>query len=151
MTKNSNDKTRMLAPLAWVLFAIFVGLLASILAIFLTPHILSLRAGRPGPAGPVNNFTFSTYAALGTTLSGISFTLLTALLIVYIRIYWETRARHALGLTLFLAALLVEPALTLPVFFITFGPPMATIGILLILGRSFLCAALAIFLYVSLQ
>lgn len=151
MTKNSKGKTRILEPWAWVLLTVGIGIIASILVIFLTPPILSIGSGGPAPIGPVHHFTFSPYASIGTVLSVISFTLLIALLIVYIRIYWETRASHALGLTLFIAALLVEPALSLPAFFITFGPPIATVGILLLLGHSFMCAALAIFLYVSLQ
>ena len=72
-------------------------------------------------------------------------------MVVYARTYRDTRSPQMLGLVLFLVALLLEAILTSPFLFARFGGPPAGADPYLLAGQLFEVAALAIFLYVSLE
>jgi hypothetical protein len=91
------------------------------------------------------------YLAFHIILSTVAISLLVALLVVYIRIYTETRANFALGLLVVLGALLLQSLLTYPLllaapreFWELPGPSFDSADILLIV-------AYAVFLYLSLE
>lgn len=103
----------------------------------------------PCPASPQN--TGSGYVQAEVVLSTLAMLLLVALLVVYVRTYRDTRAPFMIGLVLFLLALLVETVLTSPFIYTGLGFPPGKLAPFLTIGQLFMDAALAIFLYLSLQ
>jgi len=86
-----------------------------------------------------------------TILSTVSVALLVALIIVYLRIYSQTGARFALGITLVFFALLIQALVQYPFFLGMFGPFGPGQGPPLSLADLFTILAYTIFLYLSLE
>jgi hypothetical protein len=114
--------------------------------------VVTVPQGPPpsGPGAPPPPAPESSKVML--VLSTVSIALLLALLVVYGRTYRTTRAPYVLGLFVFLFVLLLESVLNSPILFSAFGVgPGNGLGRLLAFGQALMCAALALFLYLSLQ
>jgi hypothetical protein len=131
-------------PVVWVLIVVAVGLAAGFALAVVTPSPPSPAMGPPGPA-PSVGFPLQVF------FSGLDVVLLLALVIVYVRTYAQTRARFALGLVLFLAALLLQVVLSSPAFFRALGYGPGNLGFFFLLGGVFEAVALSVFLYLSLE
>jgi hypothetical protein len=145
MQESGSGTTRAIGTAAWVLVVVAVGLLIGVLLALATPP----HPGPPGPGGPLG-----APAPLGraaTVLSGLDAALLAALIVVYARTYWETRARFALGLVVFLGALLLQALASSPAVFGAFGLGPGGLGGFLFLSTLFEAIALVAFLWLSLE
>lgn len=131
-------------PAVWVGVVLAVALLAGGILAWLVP--VPKGGGPPGPPLPPD---WSIRA--GVLLSTVSLVLLLALLSVYARNYRATRAPYTLGLAVFLGVLFVESAVSSPLVFSAFGLNPGSLGRFLDAGSLLLDAALALFLYLSLQ
>jgi hypothetical protein len=131
----------------WVLIIVAVGLGVGLVAAFTIP--IPPAPPPPGPHGGPPPSTAVTQ--LTVVLSTLCLTLLAGLLVVYGRTYRETRAPYILGLVVFLVALFFETAVNSPLLFSAFGFGPGGLGRFLALSDLGLAAALAIFLYLSLQ
>ena len=131
-------------PVAWVAVALAIGLAAGAVLALLTPAPPAPGPGGPGPA-PSVGFPIQVF------FSGLDIVLLLALVAVYVRTYVETRARFALGLVIFLGALLLQVVLSSPVFFRALGYGPGNLGFFFLLGGVFEAVALTVFLYLSLE
>lgn len=104
----------------------------------------------PCPTAPTPSTGFG-YAQLEVVFSVLAVALVIALLGVYLRTYRETRAPYIVGLLLFLVALLIEIVLTSPFVFVALDVAPGKLAPYQTFGQFFMDAALAIFLYLSLQ
>jgi hypothetical protein len=115
--------------------------------------LLGLVASYFAPA-PFVFFRFGSLKEILTLhilLSTVSIALLVALLVVYFRIFDQTGARFALGITLVLFALLVQQLFQYPLFLAVAGPFPIGQGPYLSFADLFTIAAYTIFLYLSLD
>jgi len=130
----------------WVLIVLLVGLLLGAglaFAVHVPPN-----SGPPGPPGSSPPPIAVTQTVV--VLSTLSLVLLAALILVYGRIYRDTRAPYTLGLLAFLAVLLLQTAVNSPLVFTAFGLGPGSLGRFLALGDLLMSAALTLFLYLSL-
>ena len=84
-------------------------------------------------------------------LSTVSLAMLVSLLIVYARVYKETRANFALGLLIVLFALLLHSLLSNPVLLILLAPIPFGFRPFLSIADIFTVVAYTVFLYLSLE
>jgi uncharacterized membrane protein YedE/YeeE len=137
----------------WVLIVLLVGLVVGLVLALVAPTPPAPGPPGPGgggPGGPGQGSPSSSRPTL--VLSTVSLALLVALLVVYGRTYRTTRAPYVLGLVLFLFVLLVQGILSSPLVFSAVGVgPGSGLGRLLEVAQFLMCAALALFLYLSLQ
>jgi hypothetical protein len=131
----------------WVVVVLLVGLVAGVLLSdlatlpdeFRSPFFRGVPVFNPDPS-----------IRLHIVLTTVAVVLMVSLVIVYLKVYSETRARFALGLVAVLAALLLQTLLSYPLV-------LGTEGVILVPGRlttlaDFLTVgAYAIFLYLSLE
>jgi hypothetical protein len=73
------------------------------------------------------------------------------LAVVYLRVYAQTGARFALGITVVLFALLVQALVQYPLLLVLTGPFDEGQGTFLSFGDIFTIAAYTVFLYLSLE
>ncbi len=128
----------------WVTLVILVGLVVGLLVAVLVPPV-------PGPPGPPGAPPARPLNQVGQVVSVIDLALLVALLVVYVRTYSETRARFALGLVVFLAALVVQTLAGSSLVLRAFGFGPGGLWPFLTLSYSFEVIALSVFLYLSLE
>jgi hypothetical protein len=135
-----------LGALGWVLVVLVLGTAIGV-------GIALLVGTPPGPPGPGGGAGPGPAPIVRPTsiLSGIDLVLVLALLFVYLRTYWETRARSALGLTFFLAALTLQTSFTSPLLFGVFGFGPGGLAPFLLVSAAFETVALTLFLYLSLD
>jgi len=88
---------------------------------------------------------------LHIVLSTITVALLVSLVIVYVKVYLETKANFALGLLLVLGALLLQTLLSYPVLIGLAGPPPFGPGYYGLSADVLTIGAYTIFLYLSLE
>ena len=132
----------------WVVVVLLVGLIAGTLV----SDLATLpRPERPSPFrdfGPVFNPDPS--IRLHIVLTTVEVAMLLALVAIYVRIYSETRANFALGLTVVLSALFLQTLFSYPLL-------LGTEGVILVPGTltwvaDFLTlGAYTVFLYLSLE
>lgn len=134
------------ASKVWVLVVLLVGLFAGI---FLSAAPLPTPVPSPG-RGPGWGLRLETAEDFDVILSTVGVALLVALLVVYGKIYGETKASFALGLLVVLAALLLQSILSSPLVFGAFGVPSADLGTFLAFADAFKVFAFTVFLYLSL-
>jgi len=127
----------------WVPGVLAVGLLAG-LGFLSLPSPVQHPFGRPPP-------DFETFENFGLILSTLNVALLGALLVIYARMYSQTRANFAFGLVLVLGALLAETVVGSPLLFRLFEVPPGGQTPFLLIAETFKATALTIFLYLSLQ
>lgn len=136
------------SQIGWVLLVLAAGAAVGALLGFVHP-----LAPSTGPAPPpLGGTTGSTeLGRVSGVLSIVDLALLVALIVVYVRTYRDTRARFALGLVLFLSALVVQSAaLSLPIL-VALGFGWAGLGFFFFLSTLFETLALSVFLYLSLD
>jgi hypothetical protein len=131
----------------WMLIIVAVGLAVGLIAAFTIP----VPPAPPPPMPPGAPPPSAAVTQLAVVLSTLCLTLLAALLAMYVRTYRETKAPYILGLVVFLVALLFETAVNSPLLFSAFGYGPGGLGRFLAVSDLGLAAALAIFLYLSLQ
>ncbi len=142
------EKKRGGAAGMWVLIVLLVGVLAGlVLAALPIPTTATTSPGR----GPGLHLQLSTASDYDVVLSTVGVVLLIALLVVYARVYGDTRANFALGLIVVLLALLFQSVLTSPLVFGAFGQTAGGLGTFLALADLFKVVAFVVFLYLSLE
>jgi hypothetical protein len=140
----SNEEHRGGGTWGWVALVVVIGLVAG--------GLLSLYAVPPrGPPPAGANSGPIPLARVATILSGLDLALLLALVFVYVRTYLETRARFALGLVVFLIALLVQIVTSSPAIFAAFGQGAGGLGPFVLVATLFEAIALTVFLGLSLE
>ena len=131
----------------WLVLVLAVGLVVGL--------VLALVVAVPGsgpPPGPGSPpLPARSVSQAMTVLSTVNIALLVALLVVYSRTYRSTGAPFILGLWVFLFALLLENILDSPLLFAAFDAAPGGLGRFLAFGQLLMCAALAVFLYLSLE
>jgi len=128
----------------WVVVVLLVGLIAGIL--------VSDVATLPESSRPsiIPHFNPDPSIRLHIVLTTVEVSMLVALVMVYVKVYSETRARFALGLVVVLSALFLQTIFSYPLI-------LGTEGIILIPGRLTTLAdfltlgAYTVFLYLSLE
>jgi len=134
---------------------VIIGLLVGeIISYYSTqPQQISCRGPGCFPFG-INQFprfendpNFQTHIVLTT----VSIALLLALLVVYIRMYIETKANFSLGLVVVLLALLVQGLLSYPIVIGFIGTVSLGPGLSSQFADVFTVCAYAVFLYLSLE
>jgi hypothetical protein len=138
-------KARKISPAAWVALTLAVGIAAGLALSLLAP----VPGTGPGPRPP--GMRFDTHADFDVLLSTVSIALLSALVVVYLRTFRQTRANFALGLVVVLFALLLESLVASPVLIGAFGHPFGALATFFLIADVFKSAAFAVFLYLSLQ
>ncbi len=141
---------------AWVGLVIAIGALAGLLLFVVAPSLAKApeSSGPPcqsSPSGCTVPVSDDGFAIVGNVLSLVAFALLVALMVHFLRMYRRTRARVMLGFTVFLVALVLEASFASPVLFAGVFATNSRAIILAALSRAALCAALAIFLYLSIE
>jgi len=131
----------------WVVVVLLVGLIAGILV----SDLATLPAGsRTGIGRLFPQFNPDPSIRLHIVLTTVEVTMLVALVVVYVKVYSETRARFALGLVAVLSALFLQTIFSYPLI-------LGTQGIILIPGKLTTLAdfltlgAYTVFLYLSLE
>jgi hypothetical protein len=139
----STGAARRRPAIAWVVLVLGIGVAAGLLfvALGLTPSAPPPTGGPAPmvrPAGPL-------------FFSGLDLVLLLALVVVYLRTYLETKARFALGLTVFLVVLFFQALVSSPALFGAFGYGPGDLGFFFLLGGILEAVALSVFLFLSLE
>jgi len=129
----------------WVLVVLAFGILLGVL-FALTVRLDIMEAG------PGQFFLLSIRRALQlhVILSTIEMVLLFSLVLVYLRIYTETRANFSMGILIVLFALLVHSILSFPLTVDEIGPVLLGSGAFFPYPDIFTIIAYTIFLYLSL-
>jgi hypothetical protein len=122
----------------WVLIVLVIGLAAG--------YLLSLIPQPSGVIGPPSPERFF-HVILSTTIVA----LLTALLVVYSKVYVDTGARFALGLLVVLGIFLFEALLTFPLLLGFLRFPVEGAFRVLPFSDGLVVLAFSIFLYLSLE
>ncbi len=132
----------------WVPIVLLVGLLVGVLVSYDTPSYILL-----GPFEvhvPLPEW-FREQLILHNVLSTVSIALLVALAVIYARMYWQTRARFSLGITVVLLALLVESIIQYPLLLGHVGPFPQAQTTYMLYADAFTIVAYTVFLYLSLE
>ena len=106
---------------------------------------------RGGPFGYFHPFPTNPIFPYHVVLATMEVTLLLALVVVYGKMFLETKANFALGLIVVLFALLVQALLSNPVVDDLMGTPYLGPGYLTPTADIFTICAYAVFLYLSLE
>ena len=132
----------------WVPVVLLVGLVAGVLLADLStqpaqttpPFIRGFPHFNPDPT-----------IRLHVILTTVEVTLLISLVIVYLRVYSETRANFALGLVIVLGALFLQTVFSYPLVLGLQGPVLFVKGSLPTLSDVLEICAYTVFLYLSLE
>lgn len=130
----------------WVVVALAFGILGGLLL------ALSVRL-QASQFGPERFFLLSVERALElhVVLTTIEMVLLFSLVVVYLKIYSETRASFSMGLLIVLFALLIHSILSLPLTVNRVGPVLLGSGAFFPYTDLFTIFAYTVFLYLSLE
>lgn len=135
----------------WVPIVLLVGLVAGeLISLAVTTETPQYRFGG-GPPFFFHNFPTDPLFQFHIVLTTINVALLVSLVVVYGKMYTETRANFALGLVVVLFALLVQAVLTYPIFDSLIGPPTIEPGLSSLAADVFTICAYTLFLYLSLE
>jgi len=136
-----------MGAIGWVLIVLAIGgAIGTVVALGVMgqPPPPGPNGGPPGPRpGPVE---VAAYA-----VSVVDVSLLLALVVVYLRTFLDTRARFALGLVTVLVALTFQTVFGSSLLFRAFGLGAGSLVPFLLVSYLFETAALAVFLYLSLE
>jgi len=127
----------------WLPVVLAVGVLVGL--------ALSYNAPEPFRFSRFVSPEFQEIYLLHTVLSTTSIALLVALTLIYVRVYAQTGARFALGITVVLFALLIQSLIEYPLILGFAGPFPGGQGTYLSFADVFTIAAYTIFLYLSLE
>ncbi len=143
-----------LRGLLWVIIVLLVGAMVGIVSFLLIAPHLGVRGGGPFPF-PSPSFVMDLFTLIAEhiILSTVSIALLVSLVVVYARIYRQTKANFSLGIFIVLLALLLEAILEYPILqlYISGIPYSELYYSLPALGDVFTIVAYSVFLYLSLQ
>lgn len=144
---------RALRSLVWVILVILIGAIVGILCFLVIAPNIVVVGGPPPFFGSSSVSKLFTLIAEHIILSTIGIALLVSLLVVYGRIYRQTRANFALGIFIVLLALLLQAVLDYPVLqLFAIGIPSSQLHYSLpTLGDVFTIVAYSVFLYLSLE
>jgi hypothetical protein len=131
----------------WVVVVLLAGLVAGVLLSDLAT--LPDESREPFFRG-VPVFNPDPLIKLHIVLTTVAVALMVSLVIVYLKVYSETRARFALGLVMVLSALLLQTVFSYPLVLGTEGAILVP-GILTTLADFLTIGAYAVFLYLSLE
>jgi hypothetical protein len=131
----------------WVVIVLLVGLVSGVLLSDLATLPDESRA--PFFRG-VPLFNPDPSIRLHIVLTTVEVALLVSLVIVYLKVYSETKANFALGLVIVLAALLLQTVFSYPLVLGTAGVILVP-GLLTTLADFLTIGAYAVFLYLSLE
>jgi len=129
----------------WVVIVLAFGIL---LGALLAERIHLNITGGPGQFFLL---TIQRALQLHVILSTIEAVLLTALVVIYIRVYAETRANFSMGILIVLFALLVHSILSFPLTVNQIGPVLLGSGAFFPYPDILTIVAYTIFLYLSLE
>ncbi len=104
-----------------------------------------------GPGRPPPFAVIEPVLTARVILSTTSVALLLALVVVYLRIYAETKANFAAGIVVLLSALLLHSLISYPLLVVRMGDIATGAGEFLSTADIFMVVAYAIFLYLSLE
>jgi hypothetical protein len=144
---------RGLQGLLWVAIVLLVGaIVGTVSFLLIAPHIVVV-GGPPPFVGTSAVSDLFTLIAEHIILSTVSIALLVSLVVVYGRIYKQTKANFALGIFIVLLALLLDEILDYPILqlFIHGISPSQLHYSLPAVGDAFTIVAYSVFLYLSLQ
>jgi len=148
---------RRLQSLLWVILVLAIGAITGVITFLLIAPDLTLRGFFPGPPPSGLMMEIFTRLAEHIILSTISIALLVSLVLVYGRIYKQTKANFALGIFIVLLALLFETILNYPIIQILAAGPRGIptnelfSSSLTMLADIFTIVAYSVFLYLSLE
>jgi hypothetical protein len=134
----------------WVPIVLLIGLIAGEAILFAT-------AGQPPPFGGgsygfgFHNFPRDPLFQYHVLLTTVEVSLLIALVLIYGKMYVETKANFSLGLVVVLAALLLQALLSYPVVDGLIGTPTIEPGFSSPTADVFTICAYTLFLYLSLE
>jgi hypothetical protein len=152
---NKGEKARRsFRNLLWVIIVLLIGAIVGIISFLLiAPHLVFRGEAFPFFGGPMNIRALFTFIAEHIILSTVSIALLVSLVVVYARIYRQTKANFALGIFIVLLALLLDAIFTYPILqLFTSGIPTTELYYSLpTLGDVLTIVAYSVFLYLSLQ
>jgi len=144
MTSNQPGQTPRKGPTKiWLPVILTIGLLLGLAASYLTPNPFGFWRFLPPD--------FQEAFVLHTILSTMSVVLLVALAVIYLKVYADTGARFALGITVVLVALLIQSLFQYPLILNQVGPFPKGQGPFLSYADFFTIAAYTLFLYLSLE
>ncbi|MDA4116960.1 MAG: hypothetical protein OK455_01270 [Thaumarchaeota archaeon] len=131
----------------WVVIVLLVGLIFGVL---ISDLATLPEEGRPDFFRGVPYFNPEPSIRLHVVLTTIEVALLVSLVVIYLKVYSETKANFSLGLVVVLGALLLQTILSYPLIlglegFIILPGILSTVADFLTLG------AYAVFLYLSLE
>jgi hypothetical protein len=132
----------------WVPVVLLVGLVVGVLLADLSTQ--SAQATPPFLRG-VPHFNPDPTIRLHVILTTVEVALLIALVVVYLRVYNETRANFALGLVIVLGALFLQTVFSYPLVLGLQGPVLFVRGSLPTLSDVLEICAYTVFLYLSLE
>ncbi len=145
----------------WVPIVLIVGfLLGEAISYLSTQPQPACFGGFPGEGGPCGGqfgfnrfprFTDDPTIQFHIILTTISIALLVALVVVYVRMYMETKANFSLGLVVVLFALLVQALLSYPLVIGFIGVVYLGPGLSSQFADVFTLCAYIVFLYLSLE
>ena len=127
----------------WLPVILIIGLLLGIAASYLTPNPYSFWRFVPED--------FQEAFVIHTILSTVSIVLLITLAAIYMKVYVETQARFALGISVVMVALLIQSVFQYPLILSQQGPFPNGQGPFLSYADFFTIAAYTLFLYLSLE
>lgn len=131
---------------AWVIVVLVAGILLGVLLAFSIPSA-------PLRLGPGRFFLLSAVRALQlhVVLTTVEMVLLFSLVLVYVKIYSETKANFSMGILIVLFALLVHSVLSYPLAVNQIGPILLGSGAFFPYPDLLTIVAYTIFLYLSLE
>jgi hypothetical protein len=155
-TKNNNNNGGVDQPAVepkstvgklWVVVVLLAGLIVGILVSDLATLPVS---SRPFPFRGITQFNPDPSIRLHIVLTTVEVTMLVALVMVYVKVFAETRARFALGLVVVLSALFLQTIFSYPLILGTEGVILVP-GSLTMLADFLTLGAYTVFLYLSLE
>jgi hypothetical protein len=132
----------------WVLVVLLGGLVSGVI---LSDLATMPDQGRPGFFRGVPYFNPDPTIRLHVVLTTVEVALLLSLVVIYLKIYTETKANFALGLVIVLGALLLQTVFSYPLVLGLEGPVLFVQGRLPTISDILTISAYTVFLYLSLE
>lgn len=150
---SETPKKRSYIQKIWVPLVIVIGLAIGELISYISESSQEFEQPPPGRFGfgYFPHLQSDPTLQLHIVLTTIEVALLISLVVIYIRMYVQTRASFSLGLVVVLVALLVQSLLSYPVFISYYGPVSLQPGLSSPTADIIAVCAYAVFLYLSLE
>ena len=132
----------------WVVVVLLGGLVSGVV---LSDLATMPDQGRPGFFRGVPYFNPDPTIRLHVVLTTVEVALLLSLVVIYLKIYAETKANFALGLVIVLGALLLQTVFSYPLVLGLEGPVLFVQGRLPTISDILTISAYTVFLYLSLE